>query len=95
MKSFVVCAPHSSHQTGKVRWTGHLAYAGKKKGVQVCVGMSEGKKPHGKPSCRRENIKTYRQEERCEIMDRTNFGQGQGRGKWLGAVTAVVKLRVP
>jgi len=33
MKASLFVAPHSSHQTKELRWTGHLAYAGKKKGV--------------------------------------------------------------
>jgi len=31
MRSLMVCGPHSSDQTEKVRWTGHLAYGGKRK----------------------------------------------------------------
>jgi hypothetical protein len=57
------------------------------------LGTPERKKPHGRPSCRRENIKTYLQELGYEITGRTNFVES--RGHWLTAVNAVVKLRVP
>jgi hypothetical protein len=42
-----------------MRWAGHVTHMGKESTVyRVLVGKSEGKKPLGRPRCRREdNIK--------------------------------------
>jgi len=42
-----------------MRWAGHVAHMGERRGVhRVLVGKPEGKRPLGRPRCRREdNIK--------------------------------------
>ena len=53
----------------RMRWAGHVACMGEKKGVyMVVVGKPEGKRPLGKPRSRWEdNIKTDLQEVGCGV----------------------------
>jgi hypothetical protein len=53
----------------RMRWTGHVARMGKKRGVyRILVGKPEGKRPHGRPRRRWEdNIKMDLQELGCGV----------------------------
>ena len=55
----------------RMKWVGHIAYVGEKKGVhRVLVGKLEGKRPLGRPRHRQEdNIKMDPQEVGYEGMD--------------------------
>jgi hypothetical protein len=58
------------------------------------VGKPEGKRPLGRPRCRRENnVKMDLQELRCEVMDWIDAAQDRDRCRAL--VNAVMNLRVP
>jgi hypothetical protein len=58
------------------------------------VGKPEGKRPMGRPRCRREdNIKMNVQEVGCECMHW--IGLVQDRYRWRALVNAVMNLRVP
>ena len=64
-----------------MRWTGHVARMGKRRGVyRVLVGKPEGKRTFGRPSRRWEdNIKTYLQEVGCGDMDWILLAQDRDR----------------
>ena len=58
------------------------------------MGQPEGKGPHGRHRCRREdNIKMYLQEVGCGGMDWIVLVQDGDR--WRALVNAVIKLWVP
>ena len=57
---------------------------------RVLVGKSEGKRPLGRPRCRR---KLDLQEVQCEVLDWIKLAQD--RGRWRALVNAVMNLRVP
>jgi len=78
-----------------MRWVGHVARSGEKRGVhRVLVGKPEGKKPLVRPVLRCEdNIKVDLQEMRCEDMDWIDLAQDMDR--WRALVNAVMNLRVP
>ena len=45
-------------KSGIMRWARHVERVGEKKRIQVLVGKPDGKRPLGRPRCRREdNIK--------------------------------------
>jgi len=54
-----------------MRWAGHVAHVGKRKGVyRILVGTPEGKIPLGRPRRRwKNNIKIDLQEVECGGMD--------------------------
>ena len=64
-----------------MRWAGHVACMGKKRGAyRVLVAKCEGKRPLGRPRCRWEdNIKMELQEVGCGIMDWIKLAQDRVR----------------
>jgi len=79
----------------RMRWTGHVARMGEKRGVyRVLVGKLEGKRPLGRPRHRWvDNIRMYLREVGCGYMDW--IGLAQDRDRWRTLVSAVMNLRVP
>jgi len=78
-----------------MRWTGHVARMGERRGVyRVWVGKPEGKRPLGRPRRRWEdNIKMEPQEVGCGGVDWIDVAQD--RDRWRALVNAVMNLRVP
>ena len=78
----------------RMRWTVHVARLGERRDVfRVLVRKHEGKRPHGKPRCRREdNIKMDIQEMGCGGMDWIDVALD--RDRWRARVNAVMYLRV-
>jgi predicted small integral membrane protein len=68
---------------------------GEERGVyRVLVGKPEGKRPLGRPRCRRvDNIKMDLQEVGYGHVDW--IGLAQDRDRWRALVSAVMNLRVP
>jgi hypothetical protein len=61
---------------------------------RILVEKPEGKKPMGRPRCRREdNIKMDLQEVGCGSTDW--IGLAQNRNRWRTLVNAVMDFRVP
>jgi hypothetical protein len=60
MRSLMICTPHpnivSVIKSRRMRWVGHVARMGKRRGVyRVLVGKTEGKRPHRRPRHRWED----------------------------------------
>jgi hypothetical protein len=64
-----------------MRWAGHIARMGERRGVyRVLVGKPEGKTPLGRPRCRWEdNIQIDLQEVGCGCMDCIGLPQDRDR----------------
>jgi len=79
----------------RMRWAGHVARMGKRRGVyRVLVETPEGKRPLGRPRRRWvDNIKMDVQEVGCGDMDWIQLAQDEDR--WRVLVNAVMKFRVP
>jgi S-ribosylhomocysteine lyase LuxS involved in autoinducer biosynthesis len=78
-----------------MRWAGHIAYMGERRGVyRVLVGKPEGKRLLGRLRQRWEdNIKMDLQELGCGGMDWIDLDQVSD--KWQALVSVVMNLRVP
>ena len=78
-----------------MRWAGHVARMGEKRGVyMVLVGKPEGKTPLGIPRHRWEgNIKMDLQEVGCGGMDWINLAQDTE--SWRALLNEVMNLRFP
>ena len=78
-----------------MRWAGHVARMGERRGVyRVLVGRCEGKRPLWRPRRSWEdNIKMDLQEKGCWGIDWILLAQV--RNRWRALVNAVMNLRVP
>ena len=76
----------------RMRWVGHVAHMGEKRGVfRVLVGKPGRKKPLGRSGRRWvDNIKMDLREVGCEEIDWLELAQDWGK-----LVNAVMNLRVP
>ena len=78
-----------------IRWVGHVARMGEKRGVyRLLVGKPEEKRPLGIPRHRWvDNIKMVLHEVGCGCMDWIKLAQD--RNRWRVLVNAVINLWVP
>ena len=79
----------------RMRWMGHVTCTGKSRCVYgVLVGKPEGKRPLGRPMCRREEIiKMDPQVVGCGGMDLIDLALD--RDRWQALENAVMNFRVP
>ena len=78
-----------------MRWAGHVARMGDRRGVyRVLMGKPEGKRPLMRPRHKWDNnIKMDPQEMGCGGMDWIELARG--RDRWRTLVNVVMNLRVP
>ena len=78
-----------------MRWAGHVAHMGEKRGIyRVLVGKPEGRRPLRRHKCRWEdNIKMDIQEVGCGGIDWIKMAED--RDRWQALVNAVMKLQAP
>jgi len=78
----------------RMRWTRHVARMGEESVLyRFLVGKPEGKRPLGRPNCRRgDNIRMGFQEVGCEYVDW--IGLSQGRDRWRMFESVLIKFRV-
>jgi hypothetical protein len=79
----------------RMRWAGHVARMGEKRNVyRLLVGKREGRRPLGRPRCRRiDNIKMDLLEIGLSAVDW--IGLAQDRYRWRALVNSVMNLRIP
>ena len=79
----------------RMRWAGHVAHMGEKRGVyRVLVGKPGGKRPLGRPRPRWvDDIRMDIQEMGCGYIDW--IGLAQDRDSWRTLVTDIMNLQVP
>jgi hypothetical protein len=80
---------------GSMRWAGHVARMGGIRNVyNILVAIRKGKRPLGRPRCRREdNIRMDLKEEMWEDVDWMHLAQY--REQWRAVVNTIMNLRVP
>ena len=78
----------------RIRWVGHVAHIGERKGVyRVLVGKPVGKRPLGPRRRWEGNFKMDLREVGCEVREWMELAQH--RDRWRALVNAVMNLRVP
>jgi hypothetical protein len=79
----------------RLRWAGHVARKGEKSNAyRLLVGKPQGKRPLGRPRCRRvDNIRMDLGEVGWGDVDR--IGLAKDRNRWRALVNSVLNLRVP
>ena len=81
MRSLNIYTPHPLIKSRRIKWMGHVARIGKKRGVyKILVGKPEGMRPLGRPRRRwDDNIKMVLQEVGCGEMDWIDLAQDRCR----------------
>jgi len=97
MRNLMVSSLHTLRviKSRKIRWAGHVARLGEKRGVyRILVGKPEGKRQLGRPRRRWEdNIKMDLHEVGCRGVDWIE--PAQDRDRWRALLNAVLNLRIP